>query len=544
MSFRDVTEGDRGAPEQHSYSRGARLTLWLTVTFACCLAILFAVSYLLDPTIRSWAERNMNARLKGYETRLGGAHLNIVDGTLTLRDLTLIQKAHPQWPVAHFPIFSLAIQWRDLFTGHVVADLSLFHPRLHINLIQLRTEYADKVPLSKKGWQDAVESIYPFKINRFTVDDGDVVYIDADPNRPLRLEHLYVTADNIRNTRSVATAYPSPIQAEATVFDVGQASINGRANFLTKPVGSIAARYHLENVPLKQFKPVLSRVNLTVEGGTLACDGYVEYGPKTQKVEVYSAKIAGARFAYTHAGPTAAAEARRVVVVKAKTQKINNAPETMVKIDKLEVVDSEVVYIDEAQNPHYKLSISNLNLELTNLSNHFSQGPAHLVLRGRFMDSGLTTATGDFRPEKSGSDFDLNLAIRDASLPALNNLLRAYGRFDVQSGQLSVFSQVSVRHGEMKGYVKPLFSNVKVYDPEKDKNKSVLHQAYEFAVGAAAKAVKNSSSQKVATKVDVSGTLNNPNVSTWQALVQFVQNGFVNAILPGFDRQTKETASG
>jgi hypothetical protein len=544
MSFRYATESYRGAPERHSYSRGARLTLWLTVAFACCLAILFAVSYLLDPTIRSWAERNMNARLKGYETRLGGAHLNIVNGTLTLRNLTLIQKAHSQWPVAHFPIFSLAIQWRDLFTGHVVADLSLFHPRLHINLIQLRTEYADKVPLSKKGWQDAVESIYPFKINRFTVDDGDVVYRDADPNRPLRLEHLYITADNIRNTRSVATAYPSPIQAEATIFDVGQASINGRANFLTKPVASIAARYHLENVPLKQFKPVLSRVNLTVEGGTLASDGYVEYGPKNQRIEVYSAKIAGARFAYTHAGLTAAAEAHRVAVVKAKTQKINNAPETMVKIDKLGVLDSEVVYIDEAQNPHYKLSISNLNLELTNLSNHFSQGPAHLVLRGRFMDSGLTTVTGDFRPEKSGSDFDLNLAIRDASLPALNNLLRAYGRFDVQSGQLSVFSQVSVRHGEMKGYVKPLFSNVKVYDPEKDKNKSALHQAYELAVGAAAKVVKNSSTQKVATKVDVSGKLDNPNVSTWQALVQFVQNGFVNAILPGFDRQTKETASG
>ncbi len=65
-----------------------------------------------------------------------------------------------------------------------------------------------------------------------------------------------------------------------------------------------------------------------------------------------------------------------------------------------------------------------------------------------------------------------------------------------------------------------------------------------MAVGAAAKVVTNSSTQKVATKVDLSGKLDNPNVSTWQALVQFVQNGFVNAILPGFDRQTKETAPG
>jgi len=42
----------------------------------------------------------------------------------------------------------------------------------------------------------------------------------------------------------------------------------------------------------------------------------------------------------------------------------------------------------------------------------------------------------------------------------------------------------------------------------------------------------------------VSGKLDNPDMSTWQALVQFVQNGFVKAIPPGFDRQTKETAPG
>ena len=46
--------------------------------------------------------------------------------------------------------------------------------------------------------------------------------------------------------------------------------------------------------------------------------------------------------------------------VKAGTQKINNAPETLVKIAKLEVVDSQAVYINETKDPHYKLFISNL----------------------------------------------------------------------------------------------------------------------------------------------------------------------------------------
>ena len=90
-----------------------------------------------------------------------------------------------------------------------------------------------------------------------------------------------------------------------------------------------------------------------------------------------------------------------MAAVKAGTQKINNEPETLVKIDKLEVVDSQAVYVNDTKNPHYKLSISNLYLELTNLSNHFSEGPAHLVLRGRFMDSGVTTIRWRFSPRES-----------------------------------------------------------------------------------------------------------------------------------------------
>ncbi len=96
----------------------------------------------------------------------------------------------------------------------------------------------------------------------------------------------------------------------------------------------------------------------------------------------------------------------------------------------------------------------------------------------------------------------------------------------------------------MTGYVKPLFSDVEVYDAQKDKNKPILHQAYELAIGAAAKLVKNSSTQKVATEVNISGKLNSPDVSTWQAILQFVENGFMEAILPGFDRQIKQAAPG
>jgi len=132
----------------------------------------------------------------------------------------------------------------------------------------------------------------------------------------------------------------------------------------------------------------------------------------------------------------------------------------LIKIAKLEIVDSQATYTDEAKDFHYNLFISRLRFELTNLSKHFSENTAHLDLRGLFTGGGPTTIRG-FSPSEVTARFDLELAIHEASLPSLNDLLCAYGKSDVQAGKLSVYSQASARRGEMTDYVKPLFSNVK-----------------------------------------------------------------------------------
>jgi len=118
--------------------------------------------------------------------------------------------------------------------------------------------------------------------------------------------------------------------------------------------------------------------------------------------------------------------------------------------------------------------------------------------------------------------------------------LRAYGKFDVASGRVSVFSQVTVKDHYVNGYVKPLFTDITVYDSNKDAKKPILHQVYELAIGGAAKILKNHASQNVATRVDIAGPVNTPNLSTWQAIGQFLENAFINAIIPGYDRQVAQ----
>ena len=43
--------------------------------------------------------------------------------------------------------------------------------------------------------------------------------------------------------------------------------------------------------------------------------------------------------------------------------------------------------------------------------------------------------------------------------------------------------------------------------------------------------------QEVATQTDISGRLERPQTSTWQAVLGILQNALLRAILPGFERE-------
>lgn len=62
-------------------------------------------------------------------------------------------------------------------------------------------------------------------------------------------------------------------------------------------------------------------------------------------------------------------------------------------------------------------------------------------------------------------------------------MLRAYADFDVSRGNLSVFSELSIRHQQVSGYLKPIFKDVEVYDPKQDAEKAWTQQVFESVIG-------------------------------------------------------------
>ncbi len=155
------------------------------------------------------------------------------------------------------------------------------------------------------------------------------------------------------------------------------------------------------------------------------------------------------------------------------------------------------------------------------------------------MGTGETVISGTFRPEGKSPDFDLAIKIERTKMRAMNDLLRAYGNFDVTADLFSLYSELKVKQGHVEGYIKPLFKDMKVYDARQDQEKTLFHKLYEGLVGGVAKLLENTTRDEVATLTDVSGPLENPHTSTWQTVVNLTTNAFFKAFLPGFEKEVR-----
>jgi hypothetical protein len=527
---------------RNSWLPGSKALRWgLGIPIILAL-VLFVASFFLDEPVRRTMEKKINQDLKGYSVRLPGLHVQLIGLSLTMKGLTVRQQAHPDPPVAQFPAIKASIHWRQILSGRLVAELELDQPKLNINLLQLRSEAASDVTLKERGWQQAVEDIYPLKINRVAINDANLTYIDQDPKKPLVLSHLNLQAENIRNIQVPDKVYPSSFHLDTAIFGTGHGSVEGVANFLAEPYPGAKASFKLGKIPIDYFKPVIARSNLAILGGVLRASGETEYAPKVKVAHLKDLNIQGMSIDYIHSPQTAGAEKKRAAVVGKAAKEVSNEPGILIRADEISLTGCTLGMRNEEPGKTYRVFLADTDFQLKNFSNQFSQGVAQARLKGKFMGSGAATASAQFRPEKSDPDFDLYLKIEDTQLTAMNDLLRAYGNFDVAAGAFSLVTELHIKNNQISGYLKPFFRDMKVYDKRKDKDKGLFHKLYEKLIGGVAKLLENRPRQEVATKADISGLVEKPRTSTLQIIIQLIKNAFIKAILPSFEHEVSGAA--
>jgi Domain of Unknown Function (DUF748) len=516
-----------------------RLVIWGSGILAFVLILIFTLAYLIDEPLRRKVERDMNAKLKGYTVRLGRLDFHPIGLSLDLEQLWLYQTAQPDPAVAYLPELHASVHWKALLSGRVVGDFQINDPKVRIDIQQFTREAEDPTPVKDKGWQDALEAAYPLKIDRFAVRNGDLTYVDKGPFKPLHLTKVNITAENIRNVTSAKGIYPSPIELDSVVFDLGRLKFTGAVDFLAKSHAAFKGNLELDKVALDYFKPIAERYKFSIRTGSLSARAAVEYGTDVQKILISNLALSGVDADYLHVEAQTAPTEKIAKEAGKTARKHANDPTLEWKVDRF-TANGRIGYINKAANPPYAVFLNGAKVQVENLSNHFKEGVAHARVTGKFMGSGATRAQAAFRSETKGPDFDLAVTIENTDMRTMNDLLRAYGNFDVVSGNFSMYSEIRIRQGKIDGYVKPLFNDLDVYDSRQDAEKSMFRKLYEGLVGGISGLLRNRPREEVATTVPLSGDIEAPETGTWETIVGLVQNAFFRAILPGFEKEVSK----
>ena len=519
--------------------RTKRSFLWIVGSVSLILILSFVAADLLDEPLRKKMEADINNSLKGYTVRIQRLDFHPFGLSLDLKESTIYQSAHPDPAIAHIPNLSASVHWKALLHGRLVADFELNNPTIRFDLTQFSEENRDETPIKEKGWQEAVQAIYPLKINRFVIHNADVTYTDKGPFRPLQITQLNFLAENIRNVQSEEGTYPSPVEAEAVVFDTGKVRLTGHADFLAEPHVAVKGDFEVDKIALDYFRPITERYNLSVRKGALDAEGSIEYASEAEKLIIKKVTLDGMDADYNYQASNAPTE-EIAKQVGETARKYSNDPTLEVKVDKFEARNSQLGFVNRAAKPSYRVSFTDVAIDIQNFSNHLKDGIARGQAKGKFMGNGPTQIDFAFRPETKGPDFNITLRTEDTDMRTMNDLFRAYGNFDVAGGVFSLYSEIKVRQGRVEGYVKPLFRDMDVYDERQDREKNVFRKLYEGLVGGIAGLLQNRPREEVATQTSISGDIESPQTSTWETVLRLVQNAFFKAILPGFEREVSQ----
>lgn len=210
-----------------------------------------------------------------------------------------------------------------------------------------------------------------------------------------------------------------------------------------------------------------------------------------------------------------------------------------IRVDEVTVHDSQVTFHNFVSHPKVDMKMTDVEARAVNLSNaDRSQGRrvADFDATAKVLGTAPLMAKASFDPlDAKLLDFTFALRIRDIQLERLNDLARAYAKLDFAGGNGTFVMQLEAKDGQLNGYAKPLLHGVKVFSWKQDveeEKENPLRVAWEAIANGVTWLFKNHEKDQFATRVPISGRIDNKDISTWRAIVNVLHNAFVQAYTP------------
>jgi hypothetical protein len=194
-----------------------------------------------------------------------------------------------------------------------------------------------------------------------------------------------------------------------------------------------------------------------------------------------------------------------------------------------EVKNGKLAYRDPSAQPEVDISLEDLNIIGTNLGNVKSSLqalPAHVALSATAMGKGALEINAKLNMLKPIPDFDVDLKLEKAQIVDFNALIDDKSGLAMQAGLLYFYMEAAARDGQIEGYVKPVIEGLKI---DKSKDASLLQTVYEGASQVLANVMENKKEDQIATRIEITGQLDQAETSVFRGLLNLFRNAFLKA---------------
>lgn len=206
-----------------------------------------------------------------------------------------------------------------------------------------------------------------------------------------------------------------------------------------------------------------------------------------------------------------------------------------ITLNEVRIDDGKIAFHNFNSKPQVNLYATQVNASFYNLTNVVDvKGKRDARFDGKalFLGQAPLEATATFDPLSNFEDFEFRFRARDIELKRMNDFASAYGKFDFNAGTGDLVVEAQAEKAQLTGYIKPLLRNVEVFNWQQDvenKDKGIFRSIWEAVVGVSETVLKNQRKNQFATRVELSGNVHQQDISAFQAFLQILRNGFVQA---------------
>ncbi|CAM3721062.1 DUF748 domain-containing protein [Pseudomonas wadenswilerensis] len=206
-----------------------------------------------------------------------------------------------------------------------------------------------------------------------------------------------------------------------------------------------------------------------------------------------------------------------------------------ITLNEVRIDDGILSFRNFNSKPPVNLKATQLDASIRNLTNvedRKGRRDATFDGKARLLGDASVESSATFDPFSDFQDFRFRLRATGIELRRLNDFASAYGKFDFNAGHGDLVIEAEAEKGRLKGYIKPLLRDVDVFNWQQDvesKDKGFFRSIWEALVGGGETVLKNQRKNQFATRVELSGSVHKSDISAFEAFLQILRNGFVQA---------------